>query len=108
VPVIGPAALAIVPADLFRSTSPAPSAPTAAPVASPCTMRAASSAGTLPAVAKISMATAWTAIAMLYHAATQSAPMDRDPGVAATARAAAATLLDAACPGASHDRGVGG
>ena len=47
-------------------------------------------------------------LAMLYHAATQSAQMDRDPGAAATARAAATTLLDAACPGASHDRGVRG
>jgi AcrR family transcriptional regulator len=35
-------------------------------------------------------------LALLYHAATQSAQMDRDPAAAGTARAAAATLLDAA------------
>jgi AcrR family transcriptional regulator len=35
-------------------------------------------------------------LAMLYHASTQSARMDRDPSAARTARAAAATLLDAA------------
>jgi len=38
-------------------------------------------------------------LAMLYHAATQSARMDRDPAAAAAARAAAATLLDAATRG---------
>jgi hypothetical protein len=35
-------------------------------------------------------------LALLYHAATQSAQMDRDPAAAGTARAAAVTLLDAA------------
>jgi AcrR family transcriptional regulator len=35
-------------------------------------------------------------LAMLYHAASLSARMDRDPEAAAVARAAAATLLDAA------------
>jgi AcrR family transcriptional regulator len=35
-------------------------------------------------------------LAMLYHAATQAARMDRDPSAALTARAAAATLLGAA------------
>jgi AcrR family transcriptional regulator len=35
-------------------------------------------------------------LALLYHAATQSAQMDRDPAAAGTARAAAATLLEAA------------
>jgi AcrR family transcriptional regulator len=35
-------------------------------------------------------------LAMLYHAATQSARMDRDPSAAVPARAAAVTLLDAA------------
>jgi hypothetical protein len=47
-------------------------------------------------------------LAMLYHAATQSAEMDRDPAAAAAARAAAATLLDAACAAASHDREASG
>jgi AcrR family transcriptional regulator len=35
-------------------------------------------------------------LALLYHASTQSAQLDRDPAAAAAARAAATTLLDAA------------
>lgn len=36
-------------------------------------------------------------LALLYDGATVSARMDRDPGAAAAARAAAVTLVDAAC-----------
>ncbi len=59
----GATALAKVPRSRSTSSRPAPIAPSAAPVARPCTTRAMSSAGTPPAVANTSSVTAWTASA---------------------------------------------
>lgn len=65
VPSIGPTALATVPFARSMSSMPAPTAPAAAPVDSPCTTRAATSAPTPWAVAKITMATAWVSVAAI-------------------------------------------